>query len=634
MSQGRKAAVFWYIATIVFAGSVIGAGQVALAQAQPKYVVMPVYEKFTGAAKDFLPEMTKEERKAIQDDRAWKRQLELMVGNVLRGAPEASLEDEVTKKRFDGWYKLYYFAILTHPEHLSEWPESRRKFLKLLTPSNVPPTVHDHLVDLTMQTMLTIARGNYYPVARCNAVLLIGSLNKSEAVLIGGSKRLPVPTIRGLGIMLDEFANPNQIDAVRVAALFGIHRHVKIDRQLPAENRRLIGEGNVEEGRIVDIGVGLVNAKDPPQGRSKGGHSWMRGRAIEILGLLGSVGQNGKAVAALDALAADETAPVSLRCLAAEAFGKLNYPPNTNMNVSETAKKLGAVAVYACHKEVRRVEDQQLREQKEKERTGRGGRSGGASYGGPAGGVSPAGLGAAFGASNVFDPLGYRIALTRRHVKYQTLLVRRGLVGPKVEEKVRGRIGAPVENAEKPEPKKRGILALASSADDQKYIADMVSGIDAIIEVVDNADAQDIGSLVANIRNKVNELEENCEIVVDLGEAEGEAGGADALIKNPMDSLDLDIGVDLSDGPPAKPPSSPPGKTPVKPEPKAPSKPAAKAPAEPAAKAPTKPAAKAPSKPTPDAPTKPAVEVPTKPATKTPSKPPEPAPAVPPKGTE
>jgi len=595
---------------------VIATGQTALAQAKPKYDVMPVPQIILDADRKIDVKMAKEEKAAIQEAKTTKRGLEMLVANVLRNSPDVSLDDEKTKKNFDGWYTQYYFAILTHPEHLSKWTETRRKFLKILTPSNVPPKVHEHLVDdLAIPTMLTIAKGNYHPVARYNATLFIGSLNDHEAVLIGEKKQLPVPSMLALARLIGEYADANQIDAVRVAALVGILRHVKIDSYLPSENRRLAG--NNAETRIVDLATNLISQKDAPEGRSQGGHDWMRRQAIEIAGFLGSVGQNGKVVSALDALVADETTPVSLRCSAAEALGRLNYPANTNMNVADTAKKFGAVAVYACHKELMRVEDQQKLEEEEKGTAGGASAFGGQSFGGALGGTSSGAYGAAFGGKAAAGPLAYRIAMTRRRVKYQTLLVKTGLVGVKQDAKrPRPRFGSADESAdaaaEETKKKERGILALAKSPEDQEYVKKVVDGIDAIVAVTDNSKVEDLTSLVTDIRNKVNELEQSCEIVVDMGDSEGDVVDIEDLLANPAEPMDIEAGMELPVGPPSEPPTGPSGKTPADPGVKPPTKPAVTAPAKQAADSPAKPAVTAPAKP--PAPVKPPAKAPTNPA--------------------
>ena len=622
-------AVFGMALAIAAGPRAVAQGQ-AQPQGQSKYDVLPVHQIFLLAERAYDKQMSKDERKKIQDAKSLVQKLRLDVGKVLRGSTELSLDDDQTRARFDAWYTRYYFARLTHQEHLDEWPKTRQELLKILTQPTVPAKVHDHVVDLTMQVMMTIAKGNYHPVARYNAMLLIGKLNNREAALIGETKRLPVPSIQALASMLNELENPNQIDAVRVAALVGILRHVRMDRQLPGSNRRLVnGPG---EKRIVDLMLSLVNAKDPPAGRSREGHDWMRRRAVEILGWLGSVGDNDKVFVALDALVADDAAPVSLRCAAAEALGRLNYPARLSVNVVEMAKKLGALGAYACLKEARRVELQQEREQKEKAAaSGVGAYGAGATaYSGGYGGGMPGMFGApSIGTGDTFDPLAYRIDLTRRRVKYQTLMVKRGLAGPDAGKQQRPRMiplagttGASGANAAQPEPQKAGLLALAKSEDDQKYVQKVVKSIDEIIGVADDASFKDITSLITEIRNKVTQLENECGIVAQVDKGPEEGASPEEMLANPLDALGTGLGADLSPSPPEKPPAGAPAKGGAKPPAKGAGQPPAKGAAAPAPKAPAAPPAKPPGN-APQAPAKPpagagAAKPPTPAAAKTP----------------
>ncbi|MBC8873519.1 MAG: hypothetical protein H8E44_29115, partial [Planctomycetes bacterium] len=562
MSVGNKA-VFWWVSAVA-AAVTTGTSSLATAQDQPQYEVLPIYQVFLDAERPFEKGMTLEQRKAIQDVRMKVQGLQMEVDKLLRGSSELSIDDDATKTKIDYWYGQYYFARLTHTEHLSEWPDKRQRFLKSLESTNIPESVHDYVVDFARRMMLAISQGNYHPVARYNAMLLIGMLNKTEADLIR-EKRLPVPSIQCMGTMLNEFADAKQIDAVRVAVLVGILRHAETDRKLPAVDRRLVGGPGPT--RIVDLMVGLANTKDAPQGRSQAGHDWMRRRAIEILGALGNVGENNKVASALAAIVDDDQTPVSLRCSAAEALGQLNYPGNATVNVADIAKKMGAVAAHACLEEIKRVEDQQKREQEERDASG-----------GTVGVAMPSGESTGpFGASSLDsenrpNPLAYRISLTRRRIKYQTSLVKRGLVGedkkasPKKPPTAKAEPGAEEEIPAKEE--KSGILALAK-AEDQEYVEKVASHVDAIMRKVDDTSFKDLTSLITEIGTLVDELEKKCDIVVNVDEMEIEAEG---LLEDPLGNLGKGLGGIPSAEPPAKPPVAPTAKTPAAPATKTPSK--------------------------------------------------------------
>jgi hypothetical protein len=189
-----------------------------------------------------------------------------------------------------------------------------------------------------------------------------------------------------------------------------------------------------------------------------------------------------------------------------------------------------------------------------------------------------------FESENAFNPLAYRIDLTRRRIKYRTSLAKKGLVGEEKEapagrilvNKPEGGGGAEAPAAEK----KSGILAVAKSAEDQQYVEKVARHVDAIMLKADDASFKDLTSLVTEIRRKVQELEEECGIVVNVDEMEIDAKDAADLLENPLDSL----GDDLGGMPPAEPPSKPP----VAPGKKASGAPAAEGSGGPAAKAPSK----------------------------------------------
>jgi uncharacterized protein (UPF0147 family) len=284
--------------------------------------------------------------------------------------------DAQQRSELDRWLKVDFFAVMTRPDHLDLWVDRRQDFENRLLRQIRTPQMREFVIGITRQVNEAIVRGNFHPAARYNAMLWLGDLNTSDAVTFG-DRRPAVPMIEMLRLMLDELANPQQIDAVRVAALNGILRHVKIDRDLPEGSRRLVG--NAAETMIVNAMVSLLDAKQPPEGRPAEAHVWMQRRAADVLGMLGSVGQGNRVVTALEQIVADDTLDVKLRCSAADALGQLNYPANPNINAADIAKRLGAVAVLACHEEIQRVEDQIARDEARKKRPPGGG---GMPYGG------------------------------------------------------------------------------------------------------------------------------------------------------------------------------------------------------------------------------------------------------------
>ena len=532
-------------------------------------------------------------------DKKRRNDLDIRAQAILRGSE--SFADQATKDFLQTYYARYYFALLTHPKNIGDWPKSRVSLARTLAAPNLqePPLleVHDFLVELIYQTMLPLIRGNYHPAVRSNAMLLLGNLNSQDAVFIGDKRRPPVPLIQSLRIMLDELANPEQIDGVRAAALVGILRHVEIDRQLadqPGGQRRLVG--NNAETMIIEALIKRIDEKEAPEGRSQQGHDWMRRRAVEILGYLGSPGQNNSVVTALDGILSDNRALVALRCSAAEALGRLQFPANTKIDVTDIARKLATVAVFACQKELQRVEEQEAREAKEAmPRAGMGyameSGYGGPEYGGMMGGdgmmggmpmmsempgydMMPGGM-PGMGMPDMgmpggrpaakFNPLGYRIRLTRRRIAHEMLLVKRGLLGP--DATLRPGPSAAAKTASS----KAGLSALAQANADQTAIENAVNGIDAIIRVVEQSTFNEMKALVTELRARVRQMEDQCGIVVELPDEQVPGATPDALLSSP---LELPEGVPGLEMPavPEEAPEAKPAEEPVAPKPDTPPK--------------------------------------------------------------
>ncbi len=532
---------------------------------------------------------------------------------ILRGSePFTSAE---TKKWLGDYYSRYYFALMTHPKNIGEWPKARVSLARALAAPQMQAAplleVHDFLVNVVSQAMPPLIRGNYHPAVRCNAMLLLASLNSQDPLFVGDAKRPAVPLIQSLKVMLDELANPQQIDGVRAAALAGILRHVEIDRQLPDGQRRLVG--NNAETMIVDAMLLLVNAKQAPEGRSQAGHDWMRRRAVEILGYLGSPGQGNSVLTGLDGVLTDNKSPVALRCSAAEALGRLKIPANANVKVADTAKKLATVAVFACQKELQRVTEQEEQEAQDKLQAAGasgmgmgmgmgmgsgmgmgaeiGGYGGSGGYGGasdmpsmmpemggmgmmPGSGYGMSGGMPGYGMSGAaaakFNPLGYRILLTRRRIAHEMLLVKRGLLGPDATLKagMSAAAAAAVAAAAKTNPTgapaipKAGLSALTKVAADQTAVDSAVAGVDAIIQVVEQSTFNEMKALVEELRVKVRQMEDKCGIVVELEEEPAAGGTLDNPLANPLEMPGGAPGLEIPSVPTEPPAATPPAATP------------------------------------------------------------------------
>jgi len=169
---------------------------------------------------------------------------------------------------------------------------------------------------------------------------MIGELNEVEPTPSTAPRPLPAT----VPVMIAAIRDPQQVDAVRVAAMVGILRHLKLNGISSPEAR----------GPVRDAALEIARAAQPPPGRPPAGHAWMRAQAAEILGELGDAGPGGSIAAALAAIVADSqsstnnTACFGARCAAARALGKLSYQAGAGVNPPQIATALGQLALDAC----------------------------------------------------------------------------------------------------------------------------------------------------------------------------------------------------------------------------------------------------------------------------------------------
>ena len=305
-------------------------------------VAVLVPGRFAQAQKPTPP--YQEDKSEITLPAARESEIRRLVDDIYRG--KEPLQPNVAK--FDGYFNRINFPQFAKKDNLSKLPVLRQQFfVRESSRCSKNAEVHGHLMDLALAKMTEYSKAPYYPATRVNAMLLLGDLNSQER----GTTTAPVPLPAAMDVMLDELGSAQQIDAVRVAALVGILRHVELnrfrsaDRQIPAVTRE----------RIVDQMLAILGATNLPAGRSREGHYWLQRRAVDVLALFGTAGQNGNVVVAVDKVLADDKAPLMLRCSAAAALGTLPIPPAVRLDTAATAKNLAAVAAEACSRERNRL---------------------------------------------------------------------------------------------------------------------------------------------------------------------------------------------------------------------------------------------------------------------------------------
>jgi hypothetical protein len=312
------------------------------------------------------------------------------IWQILAGAP---LNEN--RVQFDYYYTKMLLPNFTqtHEAGLSAIPEERQKlFRDHLEKSAANQDTHRYLVDLVYDFMVPVVQDNYHPAVRYNAMLIISGLNDVDAVRVGAVKTTPEPMMRALTFIYEQFKKPENSDAIRVAALLGLVRHLEWDNFRGDVSAPTPAINPATRAAIVKDLLALAQQKDPPAGRSAEGHEWFRRRAIDGLIHANYYKVDAEVAAALDALLKDESESLAMRCAAATAVGKIAYQAPVKLEPTPTAKELGYLALLACHKELTRVTEMNKLEFERLTRL-QGGASGGYGGGGYEGGMPGSGGG-------------------------------------------------------------------------------------------------------------------------------------------------------------------------------------------------------------------------------------------------
>jgi hypothetical protein len=235
---------------------------------------------------------------------------------------------------------------------------------------------HTALTQFLLREMQVIAKGNYHPVCRYNAMLVIADLNDTE-LKPGGSK--VVPMAGALAVLVAEYSSAQNPDFVRVAALGGILRHCEAGLSDPA-NR----------AQIADLAIQLASLTDQPADRDPLAHAWFRSRAVDVLAAFGSpsIGEkDNRVVSAYHSILTEENAPEWFKLVVCKDLGNLDFSGSPDAPFAEVAREMAELWCDIVDRQVA------LARAKNPAPAGDGMMFPGGPSGGDAGGMGPAGMG-------------------------------------------------------------------------------------------------------------------------------------------------------------------------------------------------------------------------------------------------
>lgn len=203
-------------------------------------------------------------------------------------------------------------------------PTMRNRFKRDYAAKATNSAAHEHLNELALDKMKQIATGNFHPVLRANAVMMIAELNDTDPNGPAWKKALPV--------LISLASAKDAIDAVRVPAWRGLVRQAQA--------------GPDSSGRAQLIGAALQALAD--RNNVSGGQDardWISRRAIDVLVALNDPDANSAIAKAVLETLNDASTSLTIRTAAAEALSKMKFKPPADFNATALAKTLGKIAI-------------------------------------------------------------------------------------------------------------------------------------------------------------------------------------------------------------------------------------------------------------------------------------------------
>ncbi len=172
---------------------------------------------------------------------------------------------------------------------------------------------------------------------RYNAMLMLGDLNAQEAPPTGLTHATPLP--QALNLLLAAYQNDQLPVALKVGALIGLQRHASL--------------GIADKGAADTLRAAMLKTyteAQPPANVSPEAHTWIKIRAVEILGALGTTGttpDSADVVAAILSTINDSNADILLRAESARALQSMNFTVPANLNTPLIARSLAKLVTDA-----------------------------------------------------------------------------------------------------------------------------------------------------------------------------------------------------------------------------------------------------------------------------------------------
>ena len=305
--------------------------------------------------------------------------------NRLKGDLNTALRNPAgfgaSQQAVDDYLKKGFFPQMTgtSPESLGELAGRRQDLFKNIAQA-ANPSSQQYLIELAYNVSRVLARGNFHPAVRYNAVLMLGELDQQ----LGTATNPPVPHPKATQELLelvekDSFKNPAGAtipvpESVKLGAVLGLERHTRY------------GVAPQLAERLTKALLAVMASKTP-EDVDADVHDWVRSSAAVALANQYAKAPTKEIQAALTALIADQKMELDDRCATAGAMKKITYAAGADIDGKATTDALAQLTMDVITNAAKLAEDFNKEAMRSTDfssmgSSGRGGYSGRGEYGG------------------------------------------------------------------------------------------------------------------------------------------------------------------------------------------------------------------------------------------------------------
>lgn len=238
------------------------------------------------------------------------------------------------------YYEKYFFPSWTKAANRSKLQQLRSQLIVTelgnYARNGGPP--RDEVVQIAFNTLSSYVKNDQLdPAVRVAALLAIGELNERERPT-GGGMQPPVPLPSALPLLVSVLKDPQQLEALRLAALIGIERHCAAG----------IADTNFRDTQVIPLLVQIASDKNVPADKDARVYEWLRVRAIDVIAISGQAGANGQNIQTLLGFVVDDKESPKVRLAAAKALGGFDYSQVQGVNLLAIPQGLGKMVLDLC----------------------------------------------------------------------------------------------------------------------------------------------------------------------------------------------------------------------------------------------------------------------------------------------